>query len=83
MNAKLRNQIRKAEKIVDVFDSMSIEDFYEFNKKTYERQNMDIPYSFDIVNRIEQKCKERNASKIFYAAEHEKKHHSAIYLVED
>lgn len=83
MSAKLRNQIKKAEKNVCVFEDMSIEAFYEFNKKTYERQNMDIPYSFDIVSRIDDACRKRGAAKILYAIDSNDNMHSAIYLVED
>lgn len=83
MNAKMRNQIKKAEKIVSVQEGMAIDDFYEFNKKTYERQNMEIPYSFKIVNNIEKACHSRGVSKILYAIDSEGNLHSAIYLVED
>lgn len=83
MNSKLRNQIKKAESIVEIRRNMNIIDFYNFNKKTYERQNMEIPYSLDIVCRIEEECNKRNASKILYAIDKENNLHAAIYLIED
>lgn len=83
MNAKLRNQIKKAETLVSVHEGMSIADFYHFNQKTYERQNMEIPYSLDIVKRIEDACHIRGASRILYAVDGERNLHSAIYLIED
>ncbi len=83
MDSKLRNQIKKASTLVTVHEGMDIADFYEFNKKTYERQNLEIPYSFDVVNRVEMACRLRNASKILYAIDAQNNMHSAIYLVED
>lgn len=83
MDAKLRNQIKKAEKYVTVDEGMDIEQFYEFNKKTYDRQGMTIPYSFDTVHKIEEACRKRDSSKILYATDEKGNMHSAIYLIED
>lgn len=83
MDSKLRNQIKKAEKIVNVYEGMDIERFYEFNKKTYERQEIDIPYSIDIVRKIDDACRKRESSKILYAIDNNGNIHSAIYLIED
>lgn len=83
MDAKLRNQIKKASTLVTVHEGMDIADFYEFNKKTYERQNLEIPYSFDVVSRVDAACKMRGASKILYAVDEQGNMHSAIYLIED
>ena len=83
MDAKLRNQIKKADSLVNVFEGMDIKDFFEFNKLTYKRQNLEIPYSLDVVERIEHECSSRGASKILYAKDSENNFHAAIYLVED
>lgn len=83
MDSKLRNQIRKAHSIIEVKEGMLIDEFYEFHKKTYERQDIDIPYQYDIVRRIEEECAQRSASKILYAMDKYDNIHAAIYLVED
>lgn len=83
MDSKLRNQIKKASNIVDVYEGMNIEEFYELNKLTFRRQNLEIPYSFEIVKAIDNACSERNCSRILYAKDKEGNIHSAIYLIED
>ncbi len=83
MDSKLRNQIKKATQIVEVFEGMGIRDFYEFNKLTFIRQGLEIPYSFEIVENIEKECSCRGASKILYAKDEQGNIHSAIYIVED
>ena len=83
MDSKLRNQIKKAESLVEIFEGMDIGEFYEFNKMTFQRQGLEIPYSLKVVKNIEKECSRRNLSKIFYAKDKENNLHAAIYLVED
>lgn len=83
MDPKLRNQIKKASKIVDSFEGMDIQEFYELNKLTFMRQNLEIPYSFDVVKAIDEACRARNCSRILYAKDKQGNIHSAIYLIED
>ena len=82
-SSSIRNTIRKASKTVMVEEDLDIEQFYNLNKLTYERQNLSIPYSFDLVSRIDEACKMRNARKIYYCLDDEKHIHSAAYFVWD
>jgi hypothetical protein len=83
MSSKLRNQIKKAEKILKIVEGMPIADFYQFNKLTYDRQNMDIPYDFELVKRIDSVCAEKKCRRILCAVDNEGNYHAGIYLVED
>jgi len=79
----LRCNIRKAEKVVQVKRNLSIEEFYNLNKITFERKGANIPYSFEIVKRIDEACKERKCREIFYAIDEYENINSAIYIVWD
>jgi hypothetical protein len=79
----LRNEIKKADKKLQVLEDLSIEEFYNINKKTYMRQNMKMPYSLEFMENVDLKCKENNSSKIFYAIDEYQNIHAAIYIVYD
>jgi hypothetical protein len=46
---------------------LDIKRFYDINKKTFERQNIKIPYSLNFIARLDSACAEHNCRKIFYA----------------
>ncbi|SOC38411.1 GNAT family N-acetyltransferase [Ureibacillus acetophenoni] len=83
LNSNVRKLIRKAKKLVQVKENLSIGEFFDLNRMTFERHNMAIPYSFEIVSRIDQQCKERNARKILYCVDENDKIHAAAYFVWD
>jgi hypothetical protein len=79
----VRNQIKKAEKIVTIKEGMDIEKFYEINKLSYDRQNIDVPFSFKLLKRIEDACVVHDCRKILYSVDEEGNVHSVAYLVWD
>lgn len=82
-NGNIRKGIRKAEKIVQVFEDLCCEDFYFLNKKTYERQGMGIPYSYQLFERVYEVLKEQKTLKVLYTKDREGNIHSAVLLAED
>ena len=53
MDDRTRNSIRKAEKsLLRISKTNDVKRFYEINKMTFERQKMEIPYSFEYVQKI-------------------------------
>jgi lipid II:glycine glycyltransferase (peptidoglycan interpeptide bridge formation enzyme) len=78
-----RKSIRKAEKIVQVSSEGSIEDFYEMNKKVFERQGISYPYSLDLLKRIDDACSKNNSRKIFFAKDETGKIYTTIYIIWD
>lgn len=83
IDSTTKNQIRKAQKIVEVKEDLNIEEFYNINKMTFERKNMKIPYSLKLVKNIDIVCEKKKCRKIFYAEDELKNIHAAIYLVWD
>lgn len=82
-NSNLRKNIRKAEKSMQVHAGLGIDEFYQLNKLTFERQHLEIPYSFETVSRIDEACERRNAREIFYSADEKHQIHAAAYFVWD
>lgn len=79
----VRNQIKKAESIVSIKEGMDIEKFYEINKLSYDRQNIEVPFSLKLLKRIETTCVEHDCRKILYAVDEYGNIHSVAYLVWD
>ncbi|QCR31984.1 GNAT family N-acetyltransferase [Lysinibacillus sp. SGAir0095] len=82
-SSNIRKCIRKAMKLVEIKEDIEIEEFYHLNKLTFERQDLEIPYSYDVVKRLDEECKKRNACKTYYCVDEHDQIHSAIYFVWD
>ncbi len=82
-SASLRNEIRKAEKLVIVKNSRDVDSFYKLNKMTFDRQGLTIPYSFDFISKLDTACASNNCSRIFFAFDSQNRIHAAIYIVWD
>ena len=78
-----RNRIRKAERVVKTVFSESIDDFYEMNKKSFNRQNIEIPYTYEFIKHHDEILRQHKARKIFFAIDDAGRIHSALYLVWD
>lgn len=84
MTDKTRNVIRKAEKNgIEVVESNDLETFLRLNEMTFARQNMGLPYSYDLVRRIDAACRERSARRILLAYDRDGRAHCGLYLVYD
>lgn len=76
-----RKNIRKAEKLVRVEESDRIEDIYELNQMTFNRQSRNISYSLEYLKKLDVACKANNCRKILVAKDHENRIHASLYLV--
>lgn len=82
-NGNARKHLRKSKEIVTVKKGMSSKDFYELNKQTYERQGIDIPYSFELFNRLYENLVENKSIEILYAIDESENIHSAALFACD
>lgn len=82
-DGNVRKHIKKAQKSVIVKSDLDYKKFYELNKETYARQGIDIPYSFQIFEKIYKTLKERELVKSFYAEDEFGNIHSAVLYVLD
>ena len=78
-----RREIRKATKTVEVQTELSLDTFIDLNRMTFERQRQSLPYSEDLIKRLDEACINHNARKIFFAVDAGNQVHAALYIVWD
>ncbi len=81
--SNMRNKLRKAQKMVTVIDNCALVPFFELNRKTFSRQHLAIPYSFQYVQQCDTALAARDCRKIFAAIDASGQYDSALYLVWD
>lgn len=81
--SNIRQNIRKAEKLVRVDQDDDIEKFYEINRRTFQRQQLTMPYSLQMLKRLDQACAERQCRKMWFAVDRDGNIHCSLYLVWD
>ncbi len=84
LETDIRRRRRKANELgVVVFESDDIEKFLELNKMTFDRQNLDMPYTFEFVKKLYAVCKENNSVKMYFAKDSDENIIAANFLVYD
>jgi hypothetical protein len=84
LKSSARGKVRKGERAVDLVIDESLEDFYKINSLTFQRQNMKMPYSFDLLKKMDEALKSNNQRIILFAKDKEDgRYHSALYLMWD
>jgi hypothetical protein len=83
LSKTVRRKIRKAEKDVAVRTDLGIERFYDINALTFKRQGLDVPYSRDVVRRLDAACTKHQACRVFFAEDARGRIHAALYFVWD
>ena len=82
-SSKIRNQINNAKKILKVEEKKDLINFYKINKLSFERQNIEIPYSFEFFKNLFKECDKRNCCKLLFAVDSENNIHSVAMIVWD
>jgi lipid II:glycine glycyltransferase (peptidoglycan interpeptide bridge formation enzyme) len=84
-SSNIKSDIRKARDrhLLKIRTDIDIDRFWDINKMTFARQNKKVPYSKELVKRVDSVCEERNARKIFFAEDHNGKIHASAYIVWD
>jgi lipid II:glycine glycyltransferase (peptidoglycan interpeptide bridge formation enzyme) len=84
MSAKTRNIIRKAQKVGIVVEACDdLERFFPLLRQTFSRQGMNLPFSEDLVRRIDKACAERGARRMFAARDQQGNTHAILYHIFD
>ncbi|HET60333.1 MAG TPA: GNAT family N-acetyltransferase [Chloroflexi bacterium] len=81
--ANIRTDIRKAQKQLAIRTDLDLEIFLDLNEMTFKRQGLELPYSRDLVRRIDRGCQTHNCRKIFFAEDHDGHLHASVYIVWD
>ncbi len=80
---EVRTRIRKAERHLIVRPIDDVELFIALNRMTYVRQGMSMPYSADLIRRLDAACSARGVRRILLAEGADGMPHAALYLVWD
>jgi Acetyltransferase (GNAT) domain len=80
---EVRTRIRKAEQQVVVREIDDVETFIKLNQMTYERQGMAMPYSAELIRRVDAACRARGVRRITLAEGADGTPHAAMYVVWD
>jgi lipid II:glycine glycyltransferase (peptidoglycan interpeptide bridge formation enzyme) len=79
----IRSDIRKAKKQVIVRTDLEIDRFLDLNLLTFARQGKKLPYSRDLVHRLDDACVQNKARRMFFAEDPQGQIHAAIYIIWD
>lgn len=82
-SSDVRNMLRKAEKACTVSEIEDKKIFYEINKKSFVRQQVDIPYSYEFFCELVQASMDHGACKLLKACDSNGNIHSVAMLVWD
>ena len=82
-SSKLKNALRKSEKILHIEEISDLNLFYKINNKSFERQKVNIPYSFEYFQRLYQACDEKGVVKLLGAVDAEENVQSVAMIVWD
>ncbi|MBU3126097.1 GNAT family N-acetyltransferase [Clostridium tagluense] len=66
-----------------VMDNLTLSDMYSMLKKTFDRQNMKVPFDFEWFGRFDAIINKNNARKMFFTVDAQNNLHAALYLVYD
>ena len=83
LRSNIRTDIRKAQKQLTAKTDLDLEVFLDLNEMTFTRQGLELPYSRNLVRRIDQACQTHNCRKIFVAEDNNGYLHAGVYVVWD
>ncbi len=85
LQGNIRRDIRKAENRFEhkVKDCLDLNDFLSLNQMTFERQNLSLPYTRDVVLHLDDACRNHKCRKIWIAEDANGIPHAGVYIVWD
>lgn len=83
LNSNVRGKIRKAEKTIKVTENRTLTDFYEINKMTFDRQKIEMPYSYEFLEKKDRILAQMGKRKLLFAEDENGRLHSSLYLIWD
>ena len=83
-SSECRNNIEKARRKVKIIEDDNLGEFYKIVKMSFDRQNINIPYSYNFLKMIDNASTNNNSRKILFAIDQNNDEvHAAIYLIWD
>lgn len=83
LKPEARTWIRKASKTLTVVNDAPIKEVYRMAGLTYARQGIDIPYSLEYLERLDEAVQRHAQRRAVMTLDHDGRCHSAAYVVGD
>ncbi len=83
LKSEIRNGIKKARQLVQVENTNDLKFFYEINKATFAKQHMKVPYTYELLEKIDRTLTQKGMRKIYVAKDQHNNIHTAIYIIFD
>ncbi|HYX06116.1 MAG TPA: GNAT family N-acetyltransferase, partial [Bacteroidales bacterium] len=78
-----RQEIRKAEKNIEVKSGLDIRSFYQLNQMSFNRQHLEMPISFEKTKRMIDACLQHDVAEILYASDPDGSVHAGLMVAWD
>lgn len=83
LKGNARRNILKAERQLSISSEADPGLFYQANRKTFERQGLPIPHSFESFRRLDDVLRSRSQGRMYFARDAGGQVHAAVYIVWD
>ncbi|WP_050606722.1 GNAT family N-acetyltransferase [Clostridium niameyense] len=81
---KVKSMIKRGNKNnLKVTDKFGIKEFYEVNKKTFDRQKVQMPYTLDFLMELDKVLEENGNRKIIFVVDDEERIVAGAYILYD
>lgn len=85
LQSNIKSDIKKAESRFNLHieSSEDIDLFYKINCKTFQKQNISIPYTEQFIRNLDDACKKNSCRLILFAKDSDDRVYSTVYIVWD
>ncbi len=83
IHPEYRRIIKKAEKELQLRSDLSLDNFFQVQKMTFDRQGLAMPFSFEQLKTLDFALAANQARRLLFACDAEDNIHAVVYLVWD
>jgi lipid II:glycine glycyltransferase (peptidoglycan interpeptide bridge formation enzyme) len=83
MESSVRTHIRKAKDQLEVIRTKDLDGFYAMLEQTFDRQQLRVPFSKNLLQRLDTALNERDRCRIYMAKDKQGRIHAAAYILLD
>ena len=81
LTQSIRTDVRKAERKVSIRTDLGLDHFLDINALTFAKQGSPLPYTRELVARVDAAAARRGQRKMYFAEDAEGRTHAAAYIV--
>lgn len=81
LDQKQRNRLKRAQKLYDLIEGDDFGLLYDLNDLSFKRQNLQCPYSKEVLKQLGKEVLARSSGKLFFAIDKDKEVQGGIFLI--